>query len=551
MIADAPIESTPRVEFDLSIADDGNRGPAVVLTASEFTAVMFGLSMAILMASLDATIVSTALKAIVAQFGHQDKIPWVGSSYLLTSAPFGIMYGKLADLFGRKIVFLFAMVVFEIGSLICGIAPSMDILILGRAVAGIGGGGIFTLSFIIISDIATMKDRAKYQGIVGGIYGLATIIGPLVGGYFSDHLTWRWCFYINLPLGAIAVPAVVWFLRLPIPSGSLLDKFKRIDFLGVLLVFCVITAVITPTQFGGSVWAWNSGQVIGLYALTVVLLAAFIYVERYIAKEPIVPVELFKNRSVPAILCAGLAVGAAFVGAIYYISLFFQIVNGNTATAGGVKAIPLVFGHVTLSIVTGVVMSSTGRYKYAFFLGPCFLAAGIVLISTLNSGSLLVQQIFYLFIFGIGSGLITQTCIAAAQLSVPDSLLAIATGLAQTAVPLGGAFGIAIAGALFNNIIASDALNYPVLMNAIDELHNHSIILGPTDVLPLSELLTTLPFITDGAQANADLISVFTEAFRIAYLSLLAYPIIIFLMAFLIHEYRLQDGEKREIAMVV
>ncbi|KAJ3016808.1 UNVERIFIED_CONTAM: hypothetical protein HDU68_012012 [Siphonaria sp. JEL0065] len=472
---------------------DDKTGPAVVLSSREFTMVLLGLAMAVLMASLDATIVSTALKAVVAEFGRQDLIPWVGSSYLLTSAPFGIMYGKLADLFGRKGVFVFAMIVFELGSLVCAAAPNMSILILGRAVAGIGGGGIFTIAFIIISDIAAIKDRAKYQGIVGGVYGLATIIGPLVGGYFADHVTWRWCFYINLPIGAVAVPAVIWSLRLPSPEGSFLEKFKRVDMPGVFLVFAIIAAVITPTQFGGSVWAWSSPQVICLYILTALLIAAFVYVERFIAKEPIVPPSLFsQNTSIPAIMIAGLAVGAAFVGAIYYISLFFQIVNGDSATVGGVKAVPLIFGHVTLSIVTGVVIVFDCR-------------------------------------------------------NFPH-----ATGLAQTSVPLGGAFGIAISGALFNNIIASDIDNYPILTNAIAQLQANGIEIQPTEVLPLSQLLTTLDFVTNGVQANADLIHVFNGAFKIAYLSLLAYPLIILFVAFLIKEYRVGEGDtKREISMAV
>ncbi|KAI9350695.1 major facilitator superfamily domain-containing protein [Obelidium mucronatum] len=538
-----------RLDPVASTATDAKKGPAVSLSGREFTSVLLGLAMAVLMASLDATILATALKAVVGDFGRQDLIPWVGSSYLLTSAPFGIMYGKLADLFGRKYVFVFTMVVFEIGSLICGVAGNMSVLILGRAIAGIGGGGIFTIAFIIIADIAEYKDRAKYQGIVGGVYGLATIIGPLVGGYFSDHVTWRWCFYINLPIGAIAVPAVIWSLRLPTPTGSFTEKCKRIDIIGVLLTFCIIAALITPTQFGGSVWAWSSPQVILLYVLTAILLSLFAYVESRVAKEPIVPPGLFSNTSITAILISGLAIGAAFIGAIYYISLFFQIVNRDSATVGGVKAVPLVFGHIVLCIVTGVIMSANGSYRYTYFMAPIFMITGISLISTLDGTSYLVQQIFYLFIFGVGTGLVTQTCIAAAQISCSEEYLAIATGLAQTAVPLGGAVGIAITGALFNNLIANDIVNYPTLMNALSQLHDKGIDIQATDVLALSQLLTSVTFLSNGAEANADLIRVFNGAFKVSYLSLLAYPVIIFVMAFLIKEYRIEEG--KEVALAV
>ncbi|KAJ3117059.1 hypothetical protein HK100_000901 [Physocladia obscura] len=518
------------------------------LTKRQFAFVIAGLALAVMMASLDATIVSTALKSVVAEFGKQSLLPWVGSAYLLTSAPFGIMYGKISDLFGRKSVFIFALVVFEFGSLLCGIAPSMEILILGRAVAGIGGGGIFTLAFIIIADIVEFQDRAKYQGMVGGIYGLATIIGPLVGGAFTDKTTWRWCFYINLPLGAIAIPGIITFLHLPAPKGTFLEKIKRIDFIGTILVFLFIAAIITPTQFGGSVWDWNSPQVICLYILGLILLAAFIYVERFVANEPIVPSLLFANSTVTAILVIALVVGAAFVGAIYYISLFFQIVNGNTATVGGVKAIPLVFGHVIFSIVTGVIMSGTGKYKYVFYTGPIFLITGISLIATMNGSSSLIQNIFYLLIFGVGTGLITQTCIVAVQVSSDKSLLAVATALAQTAVPLGGAFGIAISGAIFNNIISKDAQNYPTLISAVSQITAQNISIKVTDTLQLSELLTSLPFVTNGTAANADLILVFNGAFKIAYLSFLAYPLVILCLVWFIKEVRFgEEGGKRDI----
>ncbi|KAJ3031936.1 UNVERIFIED_CONTAM: hypothetical protein HDU68_010016 [Siphonaria sp. JEL0065] len=323
----------------LEPASDDKTGPAVVLSSREFTMVLLGLATAVLMASLMPqssalresclyfSSVSHRLKGVVAEFGRQDLIPWVGSSYLLTSAPFGIMYGKLADLFGRKGVFVFAMIVFELGSLVCAAAPNMSILILGRAVAGIGGGGIFTITFIIISDIAAIKDRAKYQGIVGGVYGLATIVGPLVGGYFADHITWRCALICQESF--LCLPLLPLLLR----PRNLAEVFGR----GALL-----------KSFA--------------YTFSRLLIAAFVYVERFIAKEPIVPPSLFtQNASIPAIMIAGLAVGAAFVGAIYYIFLFFQIVNGDSATVGGVKAVPLIFGHVTLSIVTGVVMSTNGR----------------------------------------------------------------------------------------------------------------------------------------------------------------------------------------------
>ncbi|KAJ3376519.1 hypothetical protein HDU84_009796, partial [Entophlyctis sp. JEL0112] len=331
----------------------------VPLSRLEFVLVYTGLMLGIMMAALDQTIVSTALKAVVADLGHQELVPWIGSAYLLTAAPFGTLYGKFADLFGRKWVFVFALVVFEAGSLVCGVAPSMDVLILGRAIAGVGGGGIFSCVLIIISDIVSLQDRGKYQGMIGACFGLSSVIGPLVGGAFSDSVSWRWCFYINLPLGALTVATVIVFLRFPVPDGSLASKIKRIDGLGTASLFLAILCLITPLQLGGSVWNWNSAQTIVMLVLSPLFFALFAFVESRIAKEPIVPPSLFASTNATPLLVVAFCVGAAFFSATYYISLFFQVVTNATATQAGIQTIPLVLGVVAMSITSGFAISKT------------------------------------------------------------------------------------------------------------------------------------------------------------------------------------------------
>ncbi|KAJ3377327.1 hypothetical protein HDU84_008773, partial [Entophlyctis sp. JEL0112] len=322
----------------------------VPLGTNEKALVLVALVVSLFMASLDTTIVSTALKAIIKDLQHQELIPWIGnnswflyklilhlsgSSYLMSSAAVGALYGKFADIFGRKWVFVGALVLFEAGSLFCAVAPNIPFLIFGRTIAGLGGGGIFTMSYIIISDIVSGRDRGKYQTIITVTYGGTSVIAPLIGGLFSDHLSWRWCFYINLPLGAVALGCAVVFMRLPLPSGALLDKMYRIDFLGCVLLFCSTACLVAALQLGGTNYPWSSAPVLCLFAGSIVTGAVFGFVEAKVAKEPIIPAAMFLNPSVSAILVVAFCLGAGFFSGLYYISLFFQVVNGDSATEAG------------------------------------------------------------------------------------------------------------------------------------------------------------------------------------------------------------------------
>lgn len=399
----------------------------IPLTKFQFITVFLSLGMAVFLVALDITIVSTAIPAIASEFQALDQIAWVGTGFLLTSTAFSPTYGSLCDIFGRKLTFLSAIAIFEVGSLMCGIASSMLVLIFGRLVAGIGGGGIFSSALIMIADIVSLRDRGKYQGILGAVFGISSVIGPLLGGAFTDSISWRWCFYINLPIGAITALVVTIYLKFPAPEGTIMSKIHKIDYLGTLLIVAAVTCFLLPLQFGGLQWHWDAPVTILLFCVSAILTVLFVLVELYVAKIPIIPAHLFENSSVSLNLCIAFFIGACFWSISYYVPTFFQLVVGDTATISGVKSIPLIFGTVFFSILSGQLISRTGTYKIWLYIGPIFLVTGQALLSTLSRETSRVAGIFYLLITGIGIGCVIDVRILAIQASVTKSNIAVAT----------------------------------------------------------------------------------------------------------------------------
>ncbi|KAI9190721.1 major facilitator superfamily domain-containing protein [Polychytrium aggregatum] len=445
--------------------------PVIELKGARFALVFVGLALAIFLAALDQTIVSTAIPKIAAEFSDFQRIPWIGTAFLLTTAAFSPTYGKLSDIFGRRSTFLFAVITFEVGSAICGAAATLDMLIVGRAIAGVGGGGIFNLVLIIISDLVEFRDRGKYQGMIGAVFGLASVIGPLLGGLFTDHLTWRWCFYINLPVGLITVIAALLFLNFPHTKGSITEKLKRIDYLGSIVLMGAIVCILLPLQSGGNVWNWNDPQTIALFIVGGVLAIAFVVIEVKFAVEPVVPPKVFVNRSI--ILIYGLAAffGASFISLVFYLPTFFQVALGKSATDSGIAMFPLVIGVVVCSIGSGLLVSKTGYYTYFFYIGFILMGVGTYLCSLLDINSSNGALIGFLLITGMGVGSVVQIRVLAAQASVNKSLIAIATSLVNFCQTLGGCFGLAITGAIFNNQITSQLQGTnlpPQLVTAIE-----------------------------------------------------------------------------------
>ncbi|KAJ3215525.1 hypothetical protein HDU67_000313 [Dinochytrium kinnereticum] len=524
------VESQPEGNFQ-AVDPDFIRVP---LPKTQFALVFLGLALSILLAALDQTIVATALEKIVKDLGSQELIPWIGSGYLLTATSVAAVYGKFADIFGRKSVFIFALIIFEVGSVVCAIANNLPVLIVGRAVAGIGGGGIFSLVLIIISDIVSITDRGKYQGIIGAVFGLASVIGPLMGGAFSDNLSWRWCFWINLPVGVITIITVIMFLKFPPVTGSSKEKLARIDWLGTIVLTLAVSFLITPLQLGGSTWEWGAPQTIGMFVVAGVLIAAFIYIELKVAKEPIIPASLFMNRSVPALLMIAFCLGAAFFSAVYYISLFFQVSYGQTATQAGLQTIPLVLGLVVLSILSGQILSRTGYYLPFLYIGPIIIIVGVALISTLTSSSSQAQQILYLLVAGIGAGCIIQIRILALQASVDAPKIAIATAVSQFCQSLGGTIGVAVTGTVFNNVLAKNIESNSRLLTVLNGEDPAKI-----NLPILREVLAVR-----NPELLRELVEAFVGAFQVAYRLILPFPVVILVMAFLVKQYVVKAGKK-------
>ncbi|KAI9353437.1 MFS transporter [Obelidium mucronatum] len=450
-------EATKDHEAGLAIADDK---PAVVLKKLEFILVFFGLALGVFIFALDQTIIAVALQSIASEYNALDQISWIGTAFFLMETAFIPVYGQLADVFGRKFTFLVAIAIFELGSLLCGAATTMTMLIVSRAIAGMGGSGIFSLALIIIGDLTTTRERGKYLGLIGSMYGLASIAGPLVGGAFVDHIGWRWVFYINLPIGAITVGAIVAFLRFPVTKHeSIWGSLKKIDWLGTVLLISCVVCLLIPIQNGGSLYAWNSPTVISLFIVGFLLLAAFIYVEGWVAKNPVLPFVLFKNRHALATFITSFFVGGAFFILVFYVPLWFQIVLGASATDAGIHTLPLMMGMVVSSVGSGAIASSTGHFFPFLPLSAILTAIGAGLISTMEENAELWKQIVYLLICGLGVGMAFQMCVVAAQVSVTPDLLAAVTSTNNFIQTIGLAIGIAVCASIFNTNLPKNIEN--------------------------------------------------------------------------------------------
>ncbi|MCO1598493.1 MFS transporter [Micromonospora sp. RHAY321] len=419
--------------------------------------VLFGLMIAMMLAMLDNMIVSTALPRIVGEFGGLDHFTWVVTAYVLGTTVSTPIWGKLGDLYGRKSVFLTSVGIFLLGSALCGMAGSamlggpqdgMVQLIAFRAVQGLGAGGLMVGVMAIIGDLVPPRERGRYQGMIAGIMAIAMVAGPLVGGFITDHLSWRWAFYVNLPLGGVALLVLITTMHLP--------KYRtehRIDWLGAGLLSVGITAIVLITTWGGNQYDWTSPQILGLAVLSLVALVAFGLVERRVP-EPILPLALFANRNFALISLIGFLLGFAMFGAMNFLPLYQQTVQGASATNSGLLLLPLMFGMLVVSLVIGRAITKTGRYRAYPIIGGVVMTAGMALLTMLDTDTSKLQSSLYMVVLGAGMGFLMQTSMLIAQNSVEQKDLGAASGAATFFRSIGGSFGISLFGAIFASRLA-------------------------------------------------------------------------------------------------
>jgi EmrB/QacA subfamily drug resistance transporter len=419
------------------------------MTHGQIMAVIWGLMIGLFLAALDQTIVATALPTMVGELGGLEQLSWVVTAYLLASTVTAPLYGKISDLYGRKIVFQAAIVLFLAGSILCGLSQNMGQLIAWRGLQGLGAGGLFVMAMTIIGDILSPRERGRYQGYFGAVFALASVAGPLAGGWLVDHVDWRWVFYINVPIGLVALFVTASALNLPF-----VRRDHPIDYAGAATLVVGVSALLLAMVWGGNQYEWSSPLIVGLLVTGAVVGFLFLWWERR-AQEPILPPRLFRNRTFALTSASGFIIGLAMFGGIVFLPLFLQVVVGASATNSGLLLIPMMAGIIGSSVIGGRLITRTGRYKIFPVIGSAMATLAFFLLSTMGVGTVLLTASVYMFVLGVGVGLIMPVLVLAVQNSVEHSDMGVATSSNNFFRSLGGAFGTALLGAVFTGQLAT------------------------------------------------------------------------------------------------
>lgn len=407
------------------------------------------VAVTLLLASLGQTIVSTALPTIVTDLGGLDHLTWVVIAYLLSSTVVAPIYGKLGDLYGRKIVLQAAIVIFLIGAALSAFATSMTFLIIARTVQGLGGGGLMVVAMTVVADVIPPRQRGKIQGIFGAVFGVATVVGPLLGGFIVEHLSWKWIFLINLPLGVVTLAVITFALKSNPNRVS-----HKIDYMGFVLLTTALSAFVLATSLGGNTFPWFSLEIIGMVVLSLAALVAFIWVESR-AAEPVLPLQLFRNNTFLISNSVGFLVGMAMFGSITFLPLYLQTAKGVSPTGSAIQLIPMMVGLIGASTLSGFIMSKTGRYKMLPVASTAVLFVGLLLLGTMQLTTPDWAIAIYMFMVGAGIGPVNSVGVTATQNAVSRDLVGVATAGNTLFRQIGGSIGVSVFGAIFTSSLAS------------------------------------------------------------------------------------------------